>query len=89
MAITKNWLGLGRAGLIVLVGLAAAPPAIGDAGASETHELSAQTARPRVTITPRTSSPGPNAKRVCRSWLEKEYRVSGTVIVPKMQCWWQ
>jgi len=89
MAITKNWLGLGRAGLIVLVGLAAATPAISYAGASDTREMSAQTARPRVTITPRTRSLGPNAKRYCRSWLEKEYRVSGTVIVPKMQCWWQ
>jgi len=54
-----------------------------------THEFAAQTTRPRITIQPRTTSPGPNAKRYCRSWLEKEYRVSGTVIVPKMQCWWQ
>ena len=54
-----------------------------------THEFAAQTTRPRITIQPRTTSPGPNAKRYCRSWLAKEYRVSGTVIVPKMQCWWQ
>jgi hypothetical protein len=59
------------------------------ASARHTHEFSAQAARPRVTITPRTASPGPNAKRYCRSWLAKEYRVSGTVIVPRMQCWWQ
>ena len=31
----------------------------------------------------------PNAKRYCRSWLAKEYRVSGPVIVPKMHCWWR
>lgn len=54
-----------------------------------THEFAAQQQRPRVTIVPRTTSPGPNAKRYCRSWLAQEYRVSGTVIVPKMQCWWQ
>ncbi|MCK9913644.1 hypothetical protein MXD81_31130 [Microbacteriaceae bacterium K1510] len=54
-----------------------------------THEFAAQTTRPRITIQPRTTSPGPNAKRYCRSWLAKEYRVSGTVIVPKMECWWQ
>ncbi len=44
---------------------------------------------PRIVIHPRTSHPGPNAKRYCRSWLAKEYRVSGPVIVPRMQCWWQ
>jgi len=54
-----------------------------------THEFAAQASRPRITIQPRTTSPGPNAKRYCRSWLAKEYRVSGTVIVPKMECWWQ
>jgi hypothetical protein len=45
--------------------------------------------RPRIIVHPRTSFPGPNAKRYCRSWLAKEYRISGTVIVPRMQCWWQ
>jgi hypothetical protein len=54
-----------------------------------THEFAAQASRPRITIQPRTTSPGPNAKRYCRSWLAKEYRVSGTVIVPRMQCWWR
>ena len=29
---------------------------------------------------------GRNAKRYCRSWLAKEYRVSGPVIVPQMHC---
>jgi hypothetical protein len=45
--------------------------------------------RPRITIHPRTGQLSPNAKRYCRSWLEKEYRLSGTVIVPRMQCWWE
>jgi hypothetical protein len=54
-----------------------------------THELAAQASRPRITIQPRQMGPGPNSKRVCRSWLAKEYRVSGTVIVPRQQCWWQ
>jgi hypothetical protein len=45
--------------------------------------------RPKITIHPRTNQPGPSAKRYCRSWLEQEYRVSGTVVVPRMQCWWQ
>jgi hypothetical protein len=51
-----------------------------------THEFAAQS-RPRVTIYPRR--PGPNARRQCRSWLVKEYRISGPVIVPRMRCWWE
>jgi hypothetical protein len=45
--------------------------------------------RPRVTIYPRYVYPRPYAKRQCRSWLAKEYRVSGPVIVPQMRCWWE
>jgi hypothetical protein len=33
--------------------------------------------------------PGPNAVRQCSSWLAQEHRPSGTVIVPRMRCWWQ
>jgi hypothetical protein len=59
------------------------------AGSHVTHEFAAQSTRPRITVYPRTTGPGPNAKRHCRAWLAKEYRVSGTVIVPRQQCWWQ
>jgi hypothetical protein len=52
-------------------------------------ELAAQTKRPRVTIYRRYISPRPNAVRQCYSWLEREYRVSGPVIVPQMRCWWE
>jgi hypothetical protein len=47
--------------------------------------------RTRIVIHPRSYPTGlpPTAKRYCNSWLEKEYRVSGPVIVPRMQCWWQ
>ena len=41
-------------------------------------------ARPHVTIHPRH-----RVLRYCRSWLAEEYRVSGTVIVPRMYCWWE
>ena len=46
---------------------------------------------PRIVIHPRhwTVEPPPNAKRYCTSWLQKEARVSGPVIVPHMRCWWQ
>jgi hypothetical protein len=38
-----------------------------------------------------TSAPrlGPNAVRQCRAWYAPEYRLSGTVITPRMQCWWE
>ena len=35
------------------------------------------------------SYPGPDAVRQCTAWLAPEYRPSGTVIVPKMRCWWE
>ena len=32
--------------------------------------------------------PGPNAVRVCNATYVQEYRPSGTVIVPRMSCYW-
>jgi hypothetical protein len=32
--------------------------------------------------------PGPNAKRQCVGRLVQEARPSGTVIVPRLHCWW-
>jgi hypothetical protein len=32
--------------------------------------------------------PGPNAVRRCTSRLVAEHRLSGTVLVPRMRCWW-
>jgi hypothetical protein len=69
------------------LGFGLIPPAAADP-ADQRQELSAQS-RPRVTIYPRHRRLGPNAKRHCRFWLAQEYRVSGTVIVPRQYCWWQ
>ena len=33
--------------------------------------------------------PGPNAVRQCTAWLATEHRLSGTVVVPRTQCWWE
>jgi hypothetical protein len=58
-------------------------------------DLSAQRRPPpraptRITVYPRSYSyPGPNAVRQCTSWLEPEFRLSGTVIVPRMRCRWE
>jgi hypothetical protein len=86
----KNWTFF--AVLAVMFGLIAGmllPASAEVSGASpSSHELAAQS-RPRITIRPRRIRPGPNAKRYCRSWLAKEYRVSGPVIVPQMHCWWE
>jgi hypothetical protein len=32
--------------------------------------------------------PGPNARRDCSVRYVQEHRPSGTVIVPRMSCWW-
>jgi hypothetical protein len=53
-----------------------------------THEFAAQS-RPRITIHPRRHSLSQSAKRHCESWLAKEYRISGPVIVPRMRCRWE
>jgi hypothetical protein len=42
----------------------------------------------RVRIYRGSSYPGPNSKRVCNAHYEQEYRPSGTVIVPRMNCYW-
>jgi len=51
------------------------------------------TARLRVTPYPAQGviphyNPGPDAVRVCNAHYEQEYRPSGTVIVPRMHCYW-
>ena len=34
-------------------------------------------------------NPGPNAVRECNATYVEEYRPSGTVIVPRMNCYWR
>jgi hypothetical protein len=58
------------------------------ATARDTSEQLAAQRRPHIVIRPRRLAPGPNAKRYCRSWLQVQHRLSGTVIVPQMVCWW-
>jgi hypothetical protein len=58
------------------------------ASAGTTREFAAQS-RPRVTIYPRKTQLSRNSVRQCRAQLVQEYRVSGTVIVPRMHCWWE
>jgi hypothetical protein len=59
--------------------------------------------RPRILVQPRypyrryhsfyplpydVEYPGPHAKRDCSVRYVSEYRPSGTVVVPRMNCWW-
>jgi len=76
---------------IVLIALALVlghTPSSTAAPADQRQELSAQR-RPHITIRPRYRGLSPSAKRYCRAWLAQEYRVSGPVIVPRQECWWQ
>jgi hypothetical protein len=82
--------------MLALVGFAAWPPAPAvaqTAAAAENRDSAArQRARPtaRIRVHPLAQSyPGPDAVRQCAAWLAPEYRPSGTVIVPKMHCWWE
>lgn len=45
--------------------------------------------RSRIEVRPLPQSePGPNSVRQCTAWLAEEHRPSGTVVVPRMHCWW-
>ena len=63
-------------------------------------DMSAQRRRPlrRVPIYPQQEwapdvypryNPGPNAVRDCTAHYVQEYRPSGTVITPRMNCYWR
>jgi hypothetical protein len=80
-ALSRLALSLGAAALLLAGGM-------GAASSATSAQLTPQQ-RAAIVIHPRRGEPGPYARRYCRSWLVKEYRVSGTVIVPQMQCWWQ
>lgn len=77
---------IAAASLITILPAAAAgpqPPGLAS------RDLSAQQRRPRITVRPRRTVLGPNAVRQCRAWLAQEARPSGTVVVPRQQCWWE
>lgn len=43
----------------------------------------------RVPVYGGSSYLSPNAVRICNAHYEQEYRPSGTVIVPRMRCYWR
>lgn len=64
---------------------------------TEASSQQRQRAPRRVRIYPRVNpdevypryNPGPNAVRDCTATYVQEYRPSGTVIVPRMNCFWR
>ena len=63
-------------------GIAAAGEPQAALRAAPASELSAQ-GRPRLRVTP-----GARLYRDCNFKLVQEFRPSGTVVVPRMRCWW-
>lgn len=61
----------------------------GDVAATAAKRAQVAQSRTSIVVTPRRRQLPPDAKRHCEAWLEQEYRVSGTVIVPRQRCWWQ
>ena len=86
-----------------LIGLGGTDTASAQSNGLRADQAYAQ-ARPRIRVTPRcpyrTTSvpyptpaecdyPGPGFVRQCNAQLVREYRPSGTVIVPVTRCWWE
>lgn len=73
-------------------------PQLSQAKPHAASELSAQARRPRPRVriyreddrgVYPSYNPGPNAVRDCTATYVQEYRPSGTVIVPRMNCFWR
>src|SRR5258708_3982316 len=73
-------------------------PQLSHANPHAASELSAQARRPRPRVriyredergVYPSYNPGPNAVRDCTATYVQEHRPSGTVIVPRMNCFWR
>jgi hypothetical protein len=67
----------------------AAPADAAYAQAGTTDPSARQAPRVRRARTRIEIRPARKLVRECVSWLEPEARPSGTVIVPRMRCWWR
>ena len=83
-------------GTLLVVYGAQAQTAARSADRAAPSDLSAQTRRPRVRIYREDDrgvypsyNPGPDAVRDCTAHYVQEFRPSGTVIVPRMTCYWR
>lgn len=94
--------GTALAGMLLASTAAQAEPWIATAQlrSGSSTDLSAQRRLKRLPIYPRREghwepdvvpryNPGPNAVRVCNAHYVQEARPSGTVIVPRLSCYWR
>jgi hypothetical protein len=100
MRISFAAMGLAAAlGGLPMAGVAQAQTTARVTQAQPDSDVSAQTRRPRARVRiyrnddvrgvyPRYN-PGPNAVRDCTATYVQEFRPSGTVIVPRMNCFWR
>jgi hypothetical protein len=99
---TMALLGTALMGLILASTAAQAEPIISATQVRKeaSTDVSAQRRSKRIPIYPRYEghwqpdvvpryNPGPNAVRVCNAHYVQEVRPSGTVIVPRMSCYWR
>lgn len=65
-------------------------PKVQPAAASKSSDLTSQrrVRRQPTRVRVYRSFPGPNSQRVCNARYVQEYRPSGTVIVPVVNCYW-
>lgn len=105
ITITAAALGLGLAfGLPATTSAQAQQTAAANAGRAAADRLTDVSSQDRVRRAPRRVpvyprdegddvipryNPGPNAVRDCTASYVQEYRPSGTVIVPRMNCFWR
>jgi hypothetical protein len=103
MTRTMILLGTALMGMLLASVAAQAEPLVSAAQARSSvpsTDLSAQRRLKRIPIYPREEghwqpdvvpryNPGPNAVRVCNAHYVQEARPSGTVIVPRMSCYWR
>jgi hypothetical protein len=79
--------------VMLLVSGAALTAAVATPSFAASDQASTDTPRAhraaQIIVHPRNRPLGPNAVRECQAWLEKEYRVSGPVIVPRERCYWR
>ncbi|MEH2473227.1 hypothetical protein V1281_005587 [Nitrobacteraceae bacterium AZCC 2161] len=100
MRITMAAMGFAVAlGGLPMAGAAQAETTARVAQAQPGSDVSAQSRRPRARVRIYRNddergvypsyNPGPNAVRDCTATYVQEFRPSGTVIVPRMNCYWR
>ena len=75
--------------VLALLALGPVPVTAQDVGVADNAAPKRAHAPARIRVHPLAAYPGPDAVRQCAAWLAPEFRLSGTVIAPKMRCWWE